>query len=176
VKLLLRAALALALGCAVPAAAAAQSIATANPGDRIRIHRFDARHPQIGRLVARTSDTLVVDWLNGHREALALYEVGQVDVSGGRQRYVGRGAAYGLLVGTGLGLLFRKIAEDDAPESRPPSPNLVPVSVGAGLVLGTIVGTFGTERWYPTRPLTTRLGLVGPVGSGRVAVGLSGRW
>ena len=175
-KPLVRAALALAIGCVVPAVARAQSVATANPGDRIRIHRFDARHPQIGRLVARGNDTLVVDWLNGHREALALYEVGQVDVSGGRQRYVGRGAAYGLLVGTGLGLLFRKIAEDDAPESRPPSPNLVPVSAGSGLVLGTIVGTFGTERWYPTRAPTARFGLLGPVASGRLAIGLSGRW
>jgi hypothetical protein len=176
VKLLVCAALALAVGGAVPAAADAQSVATAKPGDRIRVHRFDSRHPQIGRLVAGDNDTLVVDWLNGHREALALYQVGQVDVSGGRQRNVGRGAAYGLLVGTGLGLLFRKIATDDAPESRPPSPNLVPVSAGAGLVLGTLVGTFGAERWYPTRVPTARFGLLVPAGSRSVAIGLSGRW
>jgi len=56
-------ALLITLLCAATARAApCQSpVSTVHEGDRIRVQRYDARHPRIGKLVAHSADSLTVE-------------------------------------------------------------------------------------------------------------------
>ena len=121
--------------------------------------------------------------MNGHKERIPLFEVGALEVSGGRRRYVIGGTAGGLAVGAGVGLLLKNIRQQDlgyeAYGSRPQKKaNLFPISIASGTALGALVGAMGTERWLPGSfsAAETRVGIAMP--SGRAGIGLvvSGSW
>lgn len=141
---------------------------TAAVGDRVRFSRFGAA-PRRARLLARTSDSITVQWMNGRHEQIPVFEVDALEVSRGRRRYLLRGAVGGLAVGAGMGLLLKNIREQDlgydAFGSRPrKKANLFPISVASGTLLGAAVGAMGTERWLPASVSATgtRVGIVMP--------------
>jgi len=152
---------------------------TVQPGDRIRVQRFDVRHPRVGKLVAHSEDSLTVDWLNGARESMPMFEVDQVEVSSGHHHYVARGTAYGLTVGAGVGYFIKKLVDHDQKDESTPKTatgtSALIVAMGGGGIFGAITGALGTEQWEPT-PLGAsrrRVGLVVPVSRRQVGVGIS---
>jgi hypothetical protein len=159
-----------------PSGATDQVQFAAAVGDRIRLSRFGAP-PRRARLLARTSDSITVQWMNGSREQIPVFEVGALEVSRGRRRYLLRGAVGGLAVGAGMGLLLKNFREEDlgydAFGSRPRTrANLFPIAVASGTLLGAAVGAMGTERWLPVSVSATgtRVGIVMP--SQRAGIGL----
>ena len=160
-----------------PRAATEPPPVAATVGDRVRISRFGGS-ARAGRLVARTSDSLVVRWMNGSQERVPVFEVGRLEVSRGRRRYLIGGPVGGLAVGAGIGLLLRNVRDHDMGDDRPSNSNIIPVSIASGTVLGTLIGAMGTERWQPA-PVSasaTRIGLVMPAQRGGIGVAVSGRW
>ena len=173
---------ALALAAILPRPATAQAPEVASVGDRIRISRLGAP-PRPARLVARASDSITVQWMNGSREQIPLFEVGAVEVSRGRRHYLIRGAVGGLVVGVGAGLLLKNFREDDlgydAYGSRPRKyANLFPIAVASGTALGALVGTMGSERWLPASVAAagTRVGIVMPGPRAGIGLAASGHW
>jgi hypothetical protein len=152
--------------CATAARGALSQTAapSAHEGDRIRVQRFDIRHPRIGKLVSRSDDSLTVEWLNGTRESMPMFEIEQLEVSSGHRHFVVRGAAYGLAIGTALGFAIKKFADHDRPDDpysgRTNGTNALFVTVGGGAVFGALAGALGTEHWQRT-PLAGRRGRVG---------------
>jgi len=148
-------------------------------GDRIRVQRFDVRHPRVGTLVAHSGDTLTVEWQNGARESMPMFEVEQVDVSVGHRHYVARGTAYGLTVGTAIGFAIKKLVDHDQTDPSVPKTatgtSAMLVTISAGAIFGAITGAMGTELWDST-PLgasRSRVGLVVPVSRRQIGLGLS---
>jgi hypothetical protein len=148
-------------------------------GDRIRVQRFDVRHPRIGKLVARSEDSLTVEWLNGARESMSMFEIDQVEVSTGHHHYVARGTAYGLTIGAGVGYAIKKLIDHDRTDESAPKTatgtSALLVTLGGGAIFGALTGALGTEQWEPT-PLGAsrrRVGLVVPVSRRQVGVGIS---
>ena len=175
--------LALTLGAILPPRATAQAQAVmASVGDRIRLSRSGAR-PRPARLLAQTSDSITVQWMNGSREQIPLFEVGGLEVSRGRRHYLIRGAVGGLVVGAGFGLLLKNIREQElgyeAYGSKPRRrANLFPIAVASGTALGALVGTMGTERWLPASVSAsrTRVGISTPSEHGGIGLVVSGSW
>jgi hypothetical protein len=174
--------LALALAALLPRRAMAQAPEVVNVGDRIRLSHLGAR-PRPARLLARTSDSITVQWTNGGRQQIPVFEVGAVEVSRGRRHYLIRGAVGGLVVGAGIGLLLKSYREQDlgydAYGSKPQrKANLFPIAVASGTALGALVGTMGTERWLPASvgPSAARVGIVLPSRRAGFGVALSGSW
>jgi hypothetical protein len=159
----------------VPDAVQAQT-ATAGPaaGSRIRVERNGAR-PVTAKLIQRFDNSIDVQWRDGRRETVPLYEVGKIELSEGRRHAPIRGALYGTAVGLGVGLLLRSRQHDDYQPGTPINNNLMPVSTVAGTALGALVGTLGSERWrtiYSSAP-AERVGPRAAIGAQRFALGLS---
>jgi hypothetical protein len=167
--------------CATPARTALSqpSRPSVHDGDRIRVQRFDTRHARIGTLVARSDDSLTVEWLSGARESMPMFEVERVDVSSGHRHYVMRGAVYGFTIGTALGFAIKKFADHDRPDNpytgRTNGTNALFVALGGGTVFGALAGALGTEHWQPTSlgGRSGRVGLMLPVSRRNVGVGVS---
>ena len=162
--------------------ASAEASVTAAVGDRVRVSRFGGK-PRAGRVVALPADSLVVEWLNGSRERVPMFEVSALEISRGRRRYLIGGTAGGLAVGAGVGLLLRNIREQDlgydAFGSRPREKrDLFPIAMAGGTVLGAILGAMGTERWLsaPVAAPGTRIGFLMPSQRGGIGLGVSGSW
>ena len=174
------AALVLMLCAAMPRATMSQAPqASAREGDRVRIQRYDARHPRIGRLIARSDDSITVEWLAGARESMPTFEVEQMDVSVGHSHYVERGAAYGVAIGGTIGYAIKKFIDhdkrDDVSSKSATGTNAMLVALGGGAVFGALTGALGTEGWRPV-PLSARRGRVGfvmPVRRRDVGLGMS---
>jgi hypothetical protein len=174
-------ALLITLLCAATARAArCQSpVSTVHEGDRIRVQRYDARHPRIGKLVAHSADSLTVEWQNGAHEAMPMFEVGQVEVSTGHAHYVARGATFGLAIGGAVGFAIKKLVDHDQTDPSVPKratgTSAMLVALGGGGIFGAITGALGTEQWAPTAlgGSRSRVGLVVPVSRREFGVGLS---
>jgi hypothetical protein len=154
---------------------------SARVGDRIRVHRFDARHARTGTLIARSDDSLTVEWSSGTRESMPAYAVQQIDVSQGHSHYVRRGMLYGLVMGACVGVITRKIAASDSSEwgSRDLRPNggLIGIAALGGVAFGALAGAMGTENWrpIPIRQAGPRSG-VGPVPPAQLSIALNARF
>jgi hypothetical protein len=134
-------------GAEVPRVAQAQAMRPASSAtSRIRLERNGAR-PVTAKLVQRYDNSIDVQWPDGRRETIPLYEVGKIELSEGRRHAPIRGAVYGSIVGLGVGLLLRSRQRDDYEPGSPVNNNLMPVSIVAGTAVGTLVGTLGSERW-----------------------------
>lgn len=162
-----------------PTMASSQSFTdSARVGDRIRVHRFDSRHPRTGMLISHSDDTLTVEWLSGIRESMPVFAVQQIDVSEGHRHYVKRGMLYGLLMGAGVGVIIKEIAANDSSKwgSRDlrPSGSLIGVAAIGGVAFGAVAGAMGTENWrpIPVRRSDNRTG-VGPASPARLSIALN---
>ena len=158
------------------------AVTSAHVGERIRIQRFDVRHPRVGTLVARSEDSLTVDWQNGARESMPLFAVQRLEVSGEHRHYVKRAMMYGLVMGAALGLVMEKVTMSDSSkygsrDMRLGSP-LVGVATAGGIAFGALAGAMGTESWrsIPVQPSGVRTGLEVPSSRARLAIAVSARF
>ena len=172
---------AITLLCAAPTHSALSQtpVGSVNAGDRIRVQRFDIRHPRVGKLVSHSEDSLTVEWQNGTRESMPMFEIEQVDVSAGHRHYVLRGATFGLSAGAAVGFAVKRFIDQDQKDpsipKRATGTSAMIVALGAGTIFGALAGALGTEQWEPT-PLggsRNRVGLVVPISRREVGVGIS---
>jgi len=88
------------------------------------------------------------------------------------------GTLVGAGLGAGMGLMMRAWVRHDLVPGAVPSHKIMPVSIGIGTVVGALVGSLGTERWYPVpeHSAASRIGVVSPVGHEGIGVGVAGRF
>ena len=165
-----------------PRSGSAQAPASPAVGDRVRFSRQGGTR-RTGRLIARTGDSIVVEFAGRHREEIPVFEVGALEVSGGRRRHLIGGTVGGVVIGAGVGLLLRNIRQQDlgydAFGSKPRKyANLFPISIAGGTAMGALVGAMGTERWTPASVSAseTRVGIAIPGRRAGIGLVVSGRW
>ena len=124
-------------------------------GDRIRITAAsNALQNQVARVLSLRSDTLFLAVAPAETLAVALAGVTRLDVSTGRRRYIGRGAAIGTLAGVTAGALAGFMAGDDPAGAWLRSTANEKAVIGAvllaapGMVIGALVGAITvSDRW-----------------------------
>ena len=152
----------LALALAHPAALlgqAAPTAATLAPGARVRITTSSSGR-QIGTVVARQGDTLLVRWPEfTNAVAVPLDGISRLEVSTGRHRRVVKGLVLGSAVGSATGALIGAATYEPCeatelfdcflePESRMQSAVVSGVVGGVlGLVAGSLAGLARHEKW-----------------------------
>jgi hypothetical protein len=138
----------------------AQPVVT--PGARIRLVQAESRKVgPIGTFMQLSGDTLTL------QDELAVVRtipmVGyRVEIGGGRHRRVGTGALIGAGVGLAAGVVYINSVDNSLPCGRNASGDcvlreagdaiamgLVVVGVGAGAIIGAIIGLTPHERWTP---------------------------
>lgn len=124
-------------------------------GDRIRITAAsNALNNQVARVLSVRSDTLFLAVAPAETLAVALAGVTRLDVSAGRRRYIGRGAAIGVLSGVAAGVMVGFMAGDDPQGSWFRSTASEKAVIGGvllaapGMVIGALVGAITvSDRW-----------------------------
>lgn len=154
----------------------AQADSSLAPGARVRVWVGPASAPEwrVGRLVALTSDSLVVertDVLGHPRLALPLDSVRRLEVhSGGRARAAGIGCLAG---GAAGGFLGASVSDPDSPGI---GARFAVVGAGLGCAIGLLVGTaMGVGREWQVVPIlrAPRSAPPSPPDTGRAAEALS---
>ena len=152
-------ALAMMLGAALPALAAAQRAAELPAGARVRAYAVGPFEPATGTVVRTSSDTL---WVRHDARtdtaAIALAGLRLLERSHGHKRRVGRGAAIGLAVGAAIGAVVGAASAPD-PETcsivcpRPAGAAMIVGVAGGvpGAIIGMIAGARRREVWQRVR-------------------------
>lgn len=151
--------------------------ATLGAGTRIRVTAAPPVTATTGVVVSHTADTLVLRTdAHGNTIAVPVAQVTRLDVRGGPRTRKLLGASIGLLVGAGAGALVGQSSVDESSctgslvcgDSFAASGGAV-VGGLAGLLVGTMAGSWSTERWNPVAgtPIAgARVGLTRVPGSG----------
>jgi hypothetical protein len=167
------------LAAGVPGPAQADEV---ERGTRVRVHAMHSSRPMQGKVVRMTDDTLVI-MMNEHGELrharIQRIDIDRLEIWRGTQRSVSLGsglkvgAGIGGLVGLGLGLVFRGLANLDN-QSGSTFGNGLPFEyaaygAGAGGLLGLGVAAAATEdvwREVPRPERRVTLGLAPAPGRG----------
>jgi hypothetical protein len=168
-------------------------------GARIRIARSGVA-PMTGTVLSRATDSIVVGWTDGGREAVAMKDVTGLETSRGRSRNVIVGTALGIVAGTAMGVALKRQSGGQVriitASFKSTDPNnlylqaaavadtsrgnaaRIPLGAIAGAAGGTLVGYVWKERWRPApiRRGDARLGIVSTPDARRVALSLSARF
>jgi hypothetical protein len=160
----------------------AQVLSELPPGTRVRV---TSTSPELRRKVATVveaeADRLVVTFGRAKRDTVAIDStaVRALEVSRGRQRNVGRGAALGLLAGLASGAVFAAVVDTCDPDSfcfEPSKGEVFITTAVLGLGVGSLVALVAPrERWerWPRGPERGLAPTVVPNGRGSgVNVGL----
>ena len=132
------------------------SVARLAPGARVRVTQ-PREQPRTAVVVARTTDTLFVRWADvADTAALPLTLIDRLEVSAGRHRSVGKGAAMGTLIGVGAGAILGAVTYSPCeglnciatPDSRGQATLYGGAGGGVlGLLIGSLVGLKSHEEW-----------------------------
>jgi len=183
----------LAMAAAHDAAAQTTSSDVPPPGTRIRVSVLGA-NPQVGTLLGRTSDSLMMGWSNGTTNTVAIRDVSRLDVSRGFRRHVLRGAVTGLALGAVGGIVKQMTADDDAMSahfqnvltcidnfscaslddnsvSQNHNRMMVPIGIAVGTIAGAMLGLISTEKWLPAAE--ARVGVAPTVSARGVSLAFS---
>lgn len=173
----------LAIAIASPAAIA-QSHGSVAPtlvaGTRIRVTAAPPVTGLTGVVVSHTAETLAFRADDhGNTISVPVVQVTRLDVSGGRKTRKLLGASVGLAVGAGLGALVGQSKAEKANCTGSSVCGDAFVAAGGavvgglgGLILGTMLGAWSTERWTPVASTVIARASVGlaPAPGTRVAL------
>ena len=181
------------------ATAQTPSFDTPQTGARIRVSLTGAP-ANTATVLARSNDSIVVEWANGRRDSISMNDVTRLDISGGQRRHVKRGALIGLGAGTVIGVLGKVGVDKKGNDVREQacaksavtclfgnlgsnaesmlSTVLIPVSMLAGAGIGALIGSNPSEQWHQSTPrrVDARVGLVPTTSTRGVALVVSGRF
>ena len=182
------------------AAAQASAFDVPEMGARIRVS-VNGASANTGTVLARSNDSIVVDWTGAGRGTVAMNDLSKLEISSGQSRHVGRGALIGLGIGAAIGVLgalaFHDAGNDVRRQACAPGEALncitgsvagsyvsaagtamIPAGMLLGAGLGALFGSIETERWTEstTHQTGARVGLVPTMRTRGVALVVSGRF
>lgn len=158
--------------------AAAQDQLTYEPGLRVRVETRSMPDARIvGTLRSWTGDSIVIESdadQAGGLVSLPVHDVTRVDISEGTRSQWGKGARYGLLGGTLIGLGLGAAGCEESGFIMTREECIFSLGMGmafVGAVVGSAVGIFvRTERWEQVSLVRARISIVPHRGGAAVAV------